>query len=266
MRKVRESRNRTDDLLKRKEKELASLRRENLEGEKQLRLEIEQLKAKSQVNSLQQQLSECVLSTENEVKAIEKATAEQLAEMDRSIERIFEDTKSAKKSVQAETEGQVQSLVTQAAACDDRREKIETAKQEDMSRIQATSNGRTEDMTRKTVVELDRIRKRIDAAEDARRHTNEDNEVIFSQYQGQIKTKTETAATSLWNNIETSATIRKQWLESLDAQIIDLMRISRDLDASRLEMSGRREKRAGSGSWRWKLRHKRRIFCRSLSH
>jgi hypothetical protein len=87
----------------------------------------------------------------------------------------------------------------------------------------------------------------IDAAEDARRHTNEDNEVIFSQYQGQIKTKTETAAKSLWNNIETSATIRKQWLESLDAQIIDLMRTSRDLDASRLEMSGRREKRGRVG-------------------
>jgi hypothetical protein len=247
MRKVRESRNRTDDLLKRKAKELASLRRENLEGEDQLRHEIEQVKAKSQVNSLQQQLSEGVLSMEKDVNAITKATGERLAEIEGSIEKVIEDTESAKRSVQAETEGEIQSLVTQAATCDDRCAKIEQAKQEEMSRIQATWNEKAEEISRKAVVELDRIRKRIDIAEDVRRQMDEDNEAAFSKYQDQMGTKLATAAADLWKTIQTSTTSTNRRLESLNGQIIDLRRTLRDLEASMLEMPGRREEQGRVG-------------------
>jgi hypothetical protein len=247
MRKVTESRNRTDDLLKRKEKELANLRRENLEEEDQLRRKIEQLKAKSQTNCLEQQLSDGVLSMQNDVKAIENATAQRLAEIDRSIEKVVEDTESAKRSVQAETDDQIGLLVKQAAAYDDRRLKNEKAKQEEMSRIQATSNKMAEEIARKTVVEFDRIRKRINMAGGVRGQMEEDNDSAFSKGQDQFGTKIEIAAADLWRNIQTSAINRKQRLESLDAQIIDLRRTCRDMDASMLDIPGRKEEHGRVG-------------------
>jgi hypothetical protein len=236
IRKVRETRNRIDDFLKRKSKELDALQKENHHAEDAMKLEIKRLTERTQLNQLEQRLRDLQQSIEAEMNDIETSKRSRLEEIDALIATTLSDHETSKQTIASETQTRVDSLNALIEEQEKAIQAITITKEESLAKIRAKYNAMEEDIVRRSSAELDKMRKRIEAAQQKKREVEEELEGTYSKLKEQYDQAAERQAQEAWKRIQAGFAVSKQKADALEAKVNELWAAKAKLEDAFLDL------------------------------
>jgi hypothetical protein len=247
IRKVRQSRNRVDDFLKRKRKELESLERDNRNSESSVRHEIARLKNKNQESEIREKLKALEGTIARDIRSSEASRTQEVAKLTGAITALRTENEAAKLAIETATQARLKEINDELGSVFHALEAVERTKAEELSRIQARYNKRAEDFARVSDSEVEKMRKRIELAEQRKREMEQELEGVYAHQQEQFAHNIEAKASEIWKSILVSVSSARQKSQALDAEIATLWQTKMTMEEAFVDLPRRKEEQARIG-------------------
>ena len=219
IRKVRETKNRVDDFLKRKRKDADALVSANQRRKESLESDLSKLQGRTKENEMKEDIRKTEESIKKEVKAIEDDTSKQLEAIAATESKFTAQHKEALAKLDAETKSSVKSLQDQIAAIEKEISGVQAAKEAKISSLRADAQAQKEKLIKKTATDAEKLKARITSANTRKSDTEKELSEAYKVQKEKLEESITESFNAQWKSTQESSNKAKKQLIELDTQL-----------------------------------------------
>ena len=229
VRKVRETKNRIDDFLKRKRKEAESIALANQKRIETLESDLAKLQGQTKENEMKNKIKEAEDSIAKEIKVIEDDTAKQIQAIESTEEKYKSQHKEAIAKLDKQTKQTINSIQDQISAIEKEISEIEKSKNEKLNSIRAEVQSQQEKLATKASSDCDKVRARIETAKTRKSNLQTELSSDMASQQEKFEESVTQSFDAQWEKSVASSSHQYQEISALDAEIDSLWNKKADM-------------------------------------